>query len=199
MAKTDQLQICKQYVVTQLDNIKQQLDQCNLELITQAQTSLSSSSSSLMAILLPSQEILDRCLKEYVSLQQNYLFRRMDQQLIKYKDEIYDQQLYRHLSAYNITIAQQQAIQQLINLRQQQLEVFEEVIILNERILYQFLPSNFDQLEKYIVQDYYWPPISDHTLPEIKTKRRKLLRQIKRTVLNMYMYAYRFKINNYQQ
>ena len=135
MAKTDQLQICKQYVVTQLDNIKQQLDQCNSELTTQAQTSLSSS-SSLMSILLPSQEILDRCLKEYVSLQQNYLFRRMDQQLIKYKDEIYDQQLYRHLSAYNITIAQQQAIQQLINLRQQQLEVYEEVIILNERILY---------------------------------------------------------------
>jgi len=194
MAKTDQLHICKQYVVTQLFNIKQQLDQCNLELTTQAQTSASST-----LILLPSQEILDNCLKEYVCLQQNYLFKRMDQQLIKCKNEIRDQQLYRHLSAYNITIAQQQAIQQLINLRQQQLEVYEEVIILNERILHQFLPPNFDQLEEYIAQDYYWPPIADHTLPEMKTKRRKILQKIKRNLLNMYMYAYRFKINDYQQ
>jgi predicted DNA-binding protein YlxM (UPF0122 family) len=103
------------------------------------------------------------------------------------------------LSAYKITIARQQAIQQLINLRQQQLEVYEEVIMLNERVLHQFLPPNSDQLEEYIAQNYYWPPIADHTLPEMKTKRRKLLQQIKRTLLNMYMYAYRFKINDYQQ
>jgi hypothetical protein len=191
MAKTNEPEICQQFVMTQLNNIKHQLDQCNMELIRQTQSSIS--------ILLPSIEILDNCLKEYVYLQQKYLFKRIENQLIICKDDIYDQKLYQQLSAYQLTNVQQQAIQQRINLRQVQLEVYEELIMLNERILHQFLPPNFDQLEQYMAQDFYWPSIADHTLLEMKNKRRKILQQGKRILLNMYAYAYKFKINDYEQ
>jgi galactitol-specific phosphotransferase system IIB component len=191
MAKTNEPEICQEFVMTQLTNIKHQLDQCNMELIGQTQSSIS--------ILLPSIEILDNCLKEYVYLQQNYLFKSIDNQLIRYKDDIYDQKLYQQLSAYHLTTTQQQVIQQLIHLRQVQLQVYEEMIMLKERILHQLLPPNFDYVEQYIAQDFYWPSIADHTLVEMKNTRRKILQQGKRALLNVYMYAYRFKINNYEQ
>lgn len=195
MAKTDRPDICQQFVMIQLANIKHQLDQCNMELIRQAQASLSSSISNM----LPSMEIVDSGLKEYVYVQQKHLFKGIENQLITYKNDIDDQKLYRQLLANNLTTIQQQTIQQIIHLRQVQLDAYEEMIMLKERILHQFLPPIFDELEQYIAPDLYWPPISDHTLVEIKTKHRKILQQGKRTLLNMYMYAYQFKINDYEQ
>jgi hypothetical protein len=191
MAKSDESEICKQFVMAQLTDIQHQLDQCGMELITQTHSSV--------LLQLPSVEDVDSCLKEYVRLQQNHLFKRIHNQLIIYKDDICDQKLYHQLSAYNITTPQQQTIQQLINLRQIQLGVYEELIMLHERILHQFLPSNFDQLQACIAQEYYWPPIADYTLVDIKTKRRKILQQGKRAVLTMYVSAYKFKINDYEQ
>jgi hypothetical protein len=178
MAKTDQSEICNQFVMGQLTNIQHQLDQCYMELIRQTHSSVS--------MVLPSIENIDSGLKEYVRLQQNHLSKRIDNQLIMYKDDICDQKFYHQLSAYHITTAQQQAIQQLINLRQIQLEVYEELLMLKERILHQFLPHNFDQLQAYIAQEYYWPPIADYTLVEMKNKRQKILQQGKRALLNIY-------------
>jgi hypothetical protein len=197
MAKTDKSEICQQFVMTQLTNIQHQLDQCNMELIKQAQSSLSLS----ISMLLPSREIMDKCLKEYIYLQQKHLFKRIENQLILYKDDIYGQKLYHQLSAYNLRCVQQQAIQQLIHLQQVQFEVYEEMIMLKERIVHQFLPPIFDQLEQYITvqDDFYSPSVADQTLVEMKNKRRTISKESKRTILNVYMYAYRFKINDYQQ
>ncbi|CAF1506248.1 unnamed protein product, partial [Rotaria sordida] len=193
IAETNQSHVCQQYVLTQLTDIKQQVDQCNSELSKQA-------SSSSIPLLLPSLNILDSCLKEYVYLQQNYLFKRINQQLIRCKNDISDQKLYQQLLAYHLTIDQQQTIQQLINLRQIQLQVYEDMIMLKERILHRFLPPNFDQIEEYIApNDYYSPPITDHSLVEIKTKRRKILQHVKRTLINIYMCAYETKIDEYEQ
>jgi hypothetical protein len=193
MAKTDEPVICRQFVVTQLANTQMQLDQCNMELIRQVQ-------SSSISILLPSIDMLDKSLKEYVDLQQKHLFKRNENQLILHKNDIYDHKLYHQLFACNLTSDQQRAMQQLIHIRQSQLETYEELFILKERILYQFLPANFDQLEQYITgEDLYWPLMDDQTLVEMKTKRRKILQEGKRTVLSIYMYAYRLKMNEYEQ
>jgi len=193
MAKIDKPEICQQYVISKLTNIRHQLDECNMELFRQTE-------STSISILLPSFDILDKCLKDYVSLQQKYLFKRIENQLIGYKDDIHDQKLYHQLFVYNLTTAQQEAIQQLVHLQQVQLEVYEELIMLKERILHQFLPPIFDHLEQYIAQpELYSPSIADQTIVEMKTKHRKKLQQGKRTILNMYMYAYRFKIKDYEQ
>lgn len=159
------------------------------------QTQLSS-----LPILLATVDSLDKCLKEYVCLQQNYLFKRIEYQVIGYKDDIHNQKLYHQLFVYNLTTVQQQAIDQLIHLQQVKLEVYEELIMLKERVLHKFLPPIFDHLEQYIAQDeLYSPSIADQTIAEMKTKHRKKLQQGKRTILNMYMYAYRFEINDYEQ
>ena len=193
MAKTDKSEICQQYVISKLTNIRHQLDQCNMELFRQTE-------STSISILLPSFDILDKCLKDYVSLQQKYLFKRIENQLITYKDDIHDQKLYQQLFAYNLTTVQQQATDQLVHLQQVKLEVYEELIMLEERVLHQFLPPIFDHLEQYIAQDeLYSPSIADQTTAEMKTKHRKKLQQGKRAILNMYVYAYRFKMNDYEQ
>ena len=194
MAKTDEPEMCQTFVMKQLTNIKHQLNECNLELTRQAQL------SSSILILLPSIDAMDNCLKEYVGLQQKHLFKRIEIQLNTYKDNIHDRKLYHRLSAYQLSIIQQQAIQQLIHLHQAQFEVYEEFTTLKERIIHQFLPPNFDQFEQYIIQnDFYAPSVEDQTFIEMNTRRRKILQKGKRTILHIYAYAYQFKIKNYQQ
>ena len=64
----------------------------------------------------------------------------------------------------------------------------------------QFLPPNFDQLEQVIAHDdFYTPSVEDQTFVEMKTRRRKILQKGKRTMLNIYVYAYQFKIKDYEQ
>ncbi|CAF5182310.1 unnamed protein product, partial [Rotaria sp. Silwood1] len=61
------------------------------------------------------------------------------------------------------------------------------------------LPPNFDQFEKITAPDFYWPHIADCTLVLIKRKRRNILKQGKRTLLNIFYAAYEYKIEEYEQ
>ncbi|CAF1515433.1 unnamed protein product [Rotaria magnacalcarata] len=195
IAKTDQFNLCENYIMTQLSMIDDQLDQCNNELDKQAQ--------STIPILLPSLENMDKDLTSYVSLHQNYLAKRIDQQIIRYKNEIHDQQLYQNLFTYNLTHIQRHVLEEIIHLRLTQLQVYQEFMMLEQRILYQFLPPNFDQFEKITAPDFYWPPISDHTLVDMRTTSRTILKQGKRTLLNIFYAAYEYKVDEqedqYQQ
>ncbi|CAF4020406.1 unnamed protein product [Rotaria sordida] len=190
MTKTNQADLCENYIMTQLAMIDDQLEQCNLELNKQAQ--------SAIPILLPALDIMDTSLKNYVSLQQNYLVERMQHKIMKFKNELRDEQLYRDLFSYNLTTIQQQMLEQIIHVRTTQLQVYEEFMMLEQRILYQFLPPNFDQFEKITAPDIYWPPIADQTLVDIRTKRRTILKRGKRNLLNLFYAAYEYKINAYQ-
>ena len=193
MAKTDQPVICQQYVMEKLVEIQRQLDECNVELVRQIQ-------SSSISNFLPSIEIIDNYLKEYVSLQEKYLFKRIENQLSIFQNDIHDQKLYHQLSDYKLTTIQQQTIQQLIHLQQQHLNCYEELIMFKERILNQLLSPIFYQIEQYITtQDFYRPLIDDQTCIEMKMKHRKMLQQRKRTILHMHMYAYQYKINDYEE
>ena len=91
MAKTDRPELCRQFVLTHLTHIQHQRDRYNLELIRQKQ------SSSSISITLPSMEIVDIYLKQYVDLQQRYLSKRMEHQLSIANLDIQDQKLYHQL------------------------------------------------------------------------------------------------------
>ncbi|CAF1393936.1 unnamed protein product [Rotaria sordida] len=190
ITKTDQVDLCENYIMIQLAMIDDQLEQCNMELARQAQSTIS--------ILLPTLDIIDASLKNYVSLQQNYLVERMQHKIMKLKDELCDEQLYRDLFSYNFNTVQRQIIEQIIHVRTTQLQIYEEFMMLEQRILHQFLPPNFDQFEKITAPDIYWPSIADQTLVDIRTKRRTNLKRGKRNLLNLFYAVYEYKINEYQ-
>ncbi|CAF4469899.1 unnamed protein product, partial [Rotaria sp. Silwood2] len=174
MAKSNQPDLCENYVLTQLAIIDDQLEQCNMELYKQVQSSI--------PILLPSLDLLDR-----------------NHQIRRFKDDIRDQQLYLDLLTYNFTNVQRHALKEIIQIRKEQLQVYEEFIMLEQRILHQFLPPNFDQFEKITAPDFYWPPIADRTVVDIRTKRRTILKRGKRNLLNLFYAAYEYKFNEYKQ
>ncbi|CAM4814943.1 unnamed protein product [Rotaria magnacalcarata] len=143
MAKTNQSELIENYIMTQLAMIDDQIEQCIMELSRQAQ------SESPIPILLPSLEIMDIELKKYVRVQQHHLLKRMDDQLNRCKNDIRDQHLHRQLFTYPLlTNSQRTTLEQLIHQRKVHLDVYEEFIMFEQRILHQFLPVNFDELEK---------------------------------------------------
>ncbi|CAF1088999.1 unnamed protein product [Rotaria sordida] len=190
MVKTNQADLCENYIMTQLAITDDQLEQCDMELDKQTKPPIST--------LLPPLDIMDTSLKNYVSLQQNYLVERIQHKIMKFKDELRHEKLYRDLFSYNLSTVQRQMLEQIIHVRMTQLQVYEEFMMLEQRILHQFLPPNFDQFEKITAPDFYWPPITDQTLVNIRTKHRTILKREKRNLLNLFYAAYEYKVNEYQ-
>lgn len=77
MAKTEDTQLCQQYLVNYLESTKKQFQQCQLELQKQSE-SFSLTTLSLIQI--------DQCLKGYVDCQRKYLRTRNQHQFSKFKD-----------------------------------------------------------------------------------------------------------------
>ncbi|CAF5047656.1 unnamed protein product, partial [Rotaria socialis] len=71
--------------------------------------------------------------------------------------------------------------------------------MLEQRILRQFLPLNFDQFENITAPDFYSPPIYDRTLVDMQNKRRTILKQGKRTLLNIFYAAYEYKVDEQEE
>ena len=44
-----------------------------------------------------------------------------------------------------------------MNIREKQATIYEELLMLEMRVLYKFLPKNFDQLEEFIAPMIYSP------------------------------------------
>ena len=93
MAKTNDFQSCQLYVQNYMDYLKKQLNECQLELLKQ---------SECYSIKELSLDHLDQCLKEFVDSQRNYLFKRNNEKLNKFKDSIYLKKLFETLSNYNL-------------------------------------------------------------------------------------------------
>jgi len=83
----------------------------------------------------------------------------------------------------------------LIELRQKQLHVLEDVLQLETQVSIRFLPDNFDQSENFIAPDLYLPLIK--TI-EFKQKRDKILQEAKRTWLNSYINIYEITYQDYE-
>jgi hypothetical protein len=82
----DTTKLCQEYLYNYLEHIKNQWNQCQLELNKQSQ---------LCSITNLSLKQIDEHLKQYVHAERNYLLIRNGNQLNKFKDQIYEKDLYK--------------------------------------------------------------------------------------------------------
>ncbi|CAF1570336.1 unnamed protein product, partial [Rotaria magnacalcarata] len=82
MAKTNDFDLCKQYVMNYIENNKKQLNHCQFELTKQEQQFQTCSIKEL------SFEQMEQRLKELVDRERKYLSKRNNEKLLKFKDDI---------------------------------------------------------------------------------------------------------------
>jgi hypothetical protein len=77
-------------------------------------------------------------------------------------------------------------IDQLLTIRQQQMKVFEDITMFEQRILYHQVPDSFDNINISVNKEY---PV---------TKRSKVVQELKRQMLNSELENYEIKIQHYE-
>ncbi|CAF4409796.1 unnamed protein product, partial [Adineta steineri] len=88
-------------------------------------------------------------------------------------------------------------VDQLITIREKQAEVYEEQLMLEVRVLCQFLPENFNLLQNFI------SPINSVSLNneqksiQLKNERIKIIKEAKRKWLHLYLWAHETKLQEY--
>jgi len=97
MAKTNDSDLFQEYLMNYIETIKKQIDQYQIELTKQ---------SAFYPIKLLSLDQIDHGLKEFVNCQRKYLLTRNDKQLIKFKDNIEENELFEIITNYYPTIDQ---------------------------------------------------------------------------------------------
>jgi hypothetical protein len=103
MTQTADSDICQQYLINYIEDLKNQIDQYQMELGNQ---------SALCPITSLSLDHMDHCLKEFVNGQRNYLSRRNNDQLVKFKDHIEENELFEIITTYYPTVDQVSIISQ---------------------------------------------------------------------------------------
>jgi len=86
-----------------------------------------------------------------------------------------------------------------MTIRDKQANIYEEQLELEMRILYRFLPSNFDDLENFLASDIYLPVIEDQTLIQFKNKRLNIIKETKRQYLKILFHALEIGIQEFDQ
>ncbi|CAF1422335.1 unnamed protein product [Adineta steineri] len=188
-AKTNESNLCQQYIVDSLNQSKTYLDLCYAKLNTQAQSWIST---------LPSLDILDDNLKKFVRQQKKHSSTRINKQLKQYKDVLEEKKSFQQISLY-LTPNDRILVDELINLQQLQMQLMEEFAMLEQRIICKLLPQNFDSIDNLIKPPLYTPLLQDVTSIEFKIQHYKIIQQIKRTWLNIYFNAYEKKIQEYEE
>ncbi|CAF1139902.1 unnamed protein product [Rotaria sordida] len=97
MAKSNDFEVCRRYLVTYITDLKKQMDQCKMELIKQSQ---------LCPITTLSLDRIDQYLNEFVDCQRNYLSTRNSRQLIKFNNDFHEKELFKTISGYRLTFDQ---------------------------------------------------------------------------------------------
>ncbi|CAF3087475.1 unnamed protein product, partial [Rotaria socialis] len=190
MTKTNDFQICRQYLDDHINIIKKEIDTCHIQLNNQNQ------SYPLTTLSL---DQLDHYLKAFVDCQRKYLSMRNNKQLQKFIDNFHEKQLFETISAYHLTIVDQnQYINRLMNIREKQATIYEELLMLEMRVLYKFLPKNFDQLERFIAPMIYSPLNNDQKMIEVRNKRYKTIQEAKRIRLNVFLKVYEVQLQEYE-
>ncbi|CAF1527436.1 unnamed protein product [Adineta steineri] len=98
-----------------------------------------------------------------------------------------------------LTSSQNESLQRLITIRQQQIQYWGELLMFEMRILYKFLPLNFNQLENVIA------PISSLSLNngqktiQFNNKQNKIIQEGKRRWLDVYLNSYEIKLQEYDE
>ncbi|CAF4465023.1 unnamed protein product [Rotaria socialis] len=101
MTKTNDFDLCKQYVMNYIENNKKQLNHCQFELTKQEQQFQTCPMIEL------SFEQIEHRLKELVNRERKYLSKRNSDKLMKFKGDISEKQLLTTISASSIMSNQQ--------------------------------------------------------------------------------------------
>ncbi|CAF4162449.1 unnamed protein product, partial [Rotaria sordida] len=178
MAKTtNNTKLCHDFLVNYLENLKKQINQCELQLNEQCQ------SCPLTSLTLAQ---IDHCLKEYVRSERSYLSIRNNDQLIKFKDYIHEKDVFKTINTFQLSINLNEYLNKLITIREQQSEIWKDYLMLKMRILCKFLPQNFDHLENFIEHINYLPLNNTQNSIEIKNKRYKLIQEAKQLEIQLF-------------
>ena len=86
-----------------------------------------------------------------------------------------------------------------MSIREKQATIYEELLMLEMRVLYKFLPKNFDQLEEFIAPMIYSPLNNDQKMIEVRNKRYKTIQEAKRIWLNVFLNSYEVQLQEYDQ
>ncbi|CAF4750370.1 unnamed protein product [Rotaria socialis] len=178
MAKTNDYDLTETFFNKLVNQIQHTVDQCTTELLSQ---SLSCPKTLLLSHI-------ESRLVEFVRLHHIDLIRKLNYQVNKFKDLIRETQLFETLSSYSLTNEQKQAVDCLINIRQNQLETFEEMTMLEARIVCKSLSRSIDDLDKLILIDetllnYMSTNNNISFKDETHQQYRKKIREYKRQVL----------------
>ncbi|CAF4475628.1 unnamed protein product, partial [Rotaria magnacalcarata] len=186
MAKTNDFQICQKYLDNHIIIIKKEIETCHIQLNNQAQS---------YPVTTLSLDQLDHYLKAFVDCQRKYLSMRNNKQLQKFIDNFREKQLFETISTYHLTIVDQnQYINRLMNIREKQATIYEELLMLEMRVLCKFLPKNFDQLEQFIAPMIYSALNNDQKMIEVRNKRYKTIQEAKRIWLNVFLKSYEVQL-----
>jgi hypothetical protein len=90
-------------------------------------------------------------------------------------------------------------LQRLIAIRQQEMKIWEELLMLEMRVLCKFLPLNLNQLENFIVPMSYSPIIKEQKAIQFNNKQYKIIQEGKRNWLNIFLNAHEIKLQEYEQ
>ncbi|CAF1289522.1 unnamed protein product [Rotaria sordida] len=192
MAKTNDFDLCKEYLMNYIQNIKKQLNQYQLELAKQQ--------FRTCPIIELSFEQIEHRLKELVNRERKYLSKRNNKQLIKFNDDIYEKDLFKTISTYfPKTNEQDDYTNELITIRQKQAEIWQEQLMLEMRILCKFLPQNFNHLENFIAPIAYLPLNNNEKIVAVKNKHYKIIQEGKRIWLNYFLNIYEIKLQEYEE
>jgi predicted transcriptional regulator len=92
MAKTNDFDLCKQYVMNYIENDKKQLNHCQFELTKQEQQFQTCTIKEL------SFQQIEQRLKELVDRERKYLSKKNNDILIKFKNDISEKQLLKTIN-----------------------------------------------------------------------------------------------------
>ncbi|CAF1097900.1 unnamed protein product [Rotaria magnacalcarata] len=178
MAKTNDYDLTETFLNKLVSQIQHTVDQCTTELLSQ---SLSCPKTLFLSHV-------ESRLLEFIRLHHIDLIRKINYQVNKFKDLIRETQLFETLSSYSLTNEQKQVVDCLINIRQTQLETFEEMTMLEARIVCKSLSRSIDDLGKVILIDetlLNCMPTSNNISFKDETHQqyRKNIREYKRQVL----------------
>ncbi|CAF5005094.1 unnamed protein product, partial [Rotaria magnacalcarata] len=190
IAKTNDFENCHQYLLNHINDLKINLDQYQMELDRQSQS---------CPITTLSLDQIDQRLNEFVICQRKYLLMKNNNQLLKFKDNFHDQDLFKTVSTFRLTTDRvtNAYINQLLLIREKQGEIYEELLMLEMRILCKFLPQNFDQLQYFITPITYSPLNNNQKAVQVKNKCYKIILEAKRSWLNIFFYACEIKMQAY--
>lgn len=90
-------------------------------------------------------------------------------------------------------------IHRLLIIQDQQLQTWKELQMLEQRVLLNFLPEEFDQLQNFITTDLYTPIINDEHSVKYQLKYFKVVQESKRIWLDIYLQGYISTIQHYDQ